>query len=69
VRTPAPEYGPTGARTNKGARRDQYGRLTTSANVALCLAQRGGPRIQGQQSRDRTSARPTAIRSNCGYRT
>jgi hypothetical protein len=38
VRTPAPEYGPTGARTNKGARLDQYGRLTTSHDTGEKLS-------------------------------
>ena len=38
VRTPAPEYGPSGARTNKGARLDQHGRLTTSHDTGEKLS-------------------------------
>jgi Pretoxin HINT domain len=38
VRTPAPEYGPTGARTNKGAWLDQHGRLTTSHDTGEKLS-------------------------------
>ena len=38
VRTSASLYGPTGSRTNKGARLDQHGRLTTSHDTGEKLS-------------------------------